>query len=108
MTPENFTAWLAAMKAAGKAQTDADCAVALDISRNSVVLLKRNGADRRTGLACAALLAGLEEFDGTAAEAQAGGSRAGDRRRHADGDAQGRRDPIRQHRPRQEARDAEV
>lgn len=62
MTPETFNAWLAAMKAAGRADTDADCAVALDVSRNTIVTLKRNGADRRTALACAALLAGLEAY----------------------------------------------
>jgi hypothetical protein len=91
VTPETFNAWLAAMKAAGRADTDADCAVALDVSRNTIVTLKRNGADRRTALACAALLAGLEAFEGndTASDTGTGGQRTGHRRRHAGGDAQG-------------------
>lgn len=91
MTPKTFNAWLAAMKAEGKAATDADCAVALDVSRNTIVTLKRNGADRRTALACAALLAGLEAYEGhdTPSDPGAGGKRAGHRRRHAGGDAQG-------------------
>ena len=44
-----------------------------------------------------------EARDEPAADARAGGGRAGDRRRHAGGDAQGRRHSVRQHRAREKA-----
>lgn len=56
MTAEQFTKWLAEMKSAGLARSDAKCAEALGISANSVVAMKKNGADLRTALACRALL----------------------------------------------------
>lgn len=56
MTPESFTAWLADMKSAGLARSDAECGRLLDISADTVVRMKRDGADRRTALACRALL----------------------------------------------------
>jgi len=56
MTPESFIVWLAAMKAAGLARSDAAAARLLGVSANSVVAFKRQGADRRTALACRALL----------------------------------------------------
>ena len=62
MTPETFTNWLAAMKSAGLARSDAECARLLGISANSVVAMKRNGADKRTALACRALLHRLEPY----------------------------------------------
>lgn len=62
MTPAAFTAWLAAMRAAGLARSDAECARQLGISANSVVKMKRNGADTRTALACRALLHRLEPY----------------------------------------------
>lgn len=62
MTPEQFTDWLAAMKAAGLARSDAKCAELLGISANSVVKMKRRGADRRTALACRALIHRLEPW----------------------------------------------
>ncbi len=55
MTPAAFNAWLAAMKTAGLARFDADCAKLLGVSNNSIVKMKRDGANRRTALACAAL-----------------------------------------------------
>lgn len=63
MTPEAFTNWLAAMKAAGLARSDAECARLLGIAANSVVLMKRKGADRRTALACRALLHRMEPWE---------------------------------------------
>jgi DNA-binding CsgD family transcriptional regulator len=63
VTPESFTAWLADMKSAGLARSDAECARLLGISANSVVTMKRNGADRRTALACRALLHRLEPYE---------------------------------------------
>ncbi len=62
MTPELFAEWLAAMKAAGLARSDAECARLLGISANSVVTMKRNGCDRRTALACRALLHRMEPY----------------------------------------------
>jgi hypothetical protein len=62
MTPETFTAWLAAMKAAGLARSDAAAARLLGMSANAIVIMKRRGADQRTALACRALLHRLEPF----------------------------------------------
>lgn len=59
MTPAEFNAWLADMKSAGLAKSDAACARLLGISANAVVTMKKRGADRRVALACAALLHGL-------------------------------------------------
>ena len=62
MTPVQFTAWLAEMKSAGLARSDAECAKLLGISANSVVTMKKQGADLRTALACRALLHRLEPY----------------------------------------------
>lgn len=62
MTPEAFTNWLAEMKSAGLARSDAVCARLLGVSANSVVTMKKNGADLRTALACRALLHRLEPY----------------------------------------------
>ncbi len=62
MNAEQFTRWLAEMKAAGLARSDAKCAEALGVSANAVVAMKRQGADLRTALACRALLHRLEPY----------------------------------------------
>lgn len=62
MTPAAFTIWLAAMKAAGLARSDAECGRLLDISADTVVRLKRDGTDRRTALACRALLHRMKPY----------------------------------------------
>lgn len=62
MTPAQFSNWLAEMKSAGLARSDAECARLLGISANSVVAMKERGADRRTALACRALLHRLEPY----------------------------------------------
>ena len=62
MTPEAFCAWLASMKEAGLARSDAAAGRLLGISANSVVEMKRRGTDRRTALACRALLHRLEPW----------------------------------------------
>lgn len=62
MTANAFTEWLAAMKDAGLGRSDAECARLLGISANSVVKMKRNGADVRTALACRALFHRLEPW----------------------------------------------
>lgn len=61
MTPTEFVQWVAAMREAGRASSDGECAALLGVTRASVMNYKRHGADRRTALACAALLAGLGE-----------------------------------------------
>lgn len=60
MTPAAFCAWLVDMRSAGLARSDAECARLLGVSANAVVGMKRRGADRRTALACRALLHRLE------------------------------------------------
>jgi DNA-binding CsgD family transcriptional regulator len=62
MTPTSFTNWLADMKSAGLARSDAAAARLLGVSANTVVSLKREGADTRTALACRALLHRLEPY----------------------------------------------
>lgn len=62
MTGAEFTNWLAEMKSAGLAKSDADCGRRLGISANSVVAMKERGTDRRTALACRALLHRLEPY----------------------------------------------
>jgi len=62
MTPAEFTKWLTEMKSAGLARSDAKCAELLGISANSVVTMKKQGADLRTALACRALLHRLEPY----------------------------------------------
>lgn len=62
MTAEAFTNWLTEMKSAGLARSDAKCAELLGISANSVVAMKKNGADLRTALACRALLHRMEPY----------------------------------------------
>lgn len=63
MSCKQFHQWLADMKAAGLARSDAACARLLGVHVNSIVLMKRNGADRRTALACRALLHRLEPYE---------------------------------------------
>lgn len=63
MTAASFTAWLAAMKAAGLARSDAACGRLLGISADTVVRMKREGADLRTALACRAILHRMEPYE---------------------------------------------
>lgn len=62
MTPAAFIAWLADMKSSGLARSDAECARLLGMHVNSIVNMKSIGADRRTALACRALLHRLEPY----------------------------------------------
>lgn len=62
MTPEDFTHWLAAMKAAGLGRTIGGCAKHLDVSPDTMTRLRQCGTDRRTALACAAILQGVEPY----------------------------------------------
>lgn len=63
MTAAQFTHWLAEMKSAGLARSDAECARLLGVSANSVVAMKKNGADLRTALACRALLHRMSPYE---------------------------------------------
>lgn len=62
MTPTAFINWLAAMKTAGLARSDAECGRLLGKSDDTIVRFKRLGADRTTALACSALLANLPPY----------------------------------------------
>lgn len=62
MTSETFIAWLAEMKSAGLARSDAECARLLGVHPNGLAYMKKNGADKRTALACRALLHRLEPY----------------------------------------------
>lgn len=62
MTPATFTQWLADMKLAGLARSDADCGRQLGITSRQVLNMKRKGATLQTALACAALLDGLPPY----------------------------------------------
>lgn len=64
MTPAAFAAWLAEMKAAGLARTKGEAADLLGVSLNTMTNLVTKGADRRTALACAALLSGAPPYGG--------------------------------------------
>lgn len=63
MTPETFRAWLADMKSAGLARSDAECGRLLGLSANSVLAMKERGADLRTALACRALIHRLAPYN---------------------------------------------
>lgn len=69
MTPEDFRLWLETMQEKGLATSDAHCARLLGVSANSVVTMKKQGADLRTAYACNAILNGLPAF-GAAAPAE--------------------------------------
>lgn len=56
MTSESFTTWLAKMKSAGLARSDAECGRLLGVTVNTVLAYKAKGASRVVGLACWALL----------------------------------------------------
>lgn len=62
MTAESFARWLADMKQADLARSDAAAARLLGVSANSVVQMKQRGADTRTALACRALLHRMEPY----------------------------------------------
>lgn len=62
MTPDDFKQWLLEMRTAGLARSDAECARMLGVSPNAVVAMKKNGTDRRTDLACRALLHRMKPY----------------------------------------------
>ena len=62
MTADAFARWLAAMRAAGLARSDAACARLLGVTKETVRVWKLRGAGTATALACAALLHRLEPY----------------------------------------------
>lgn len=62
MTAEQFSAWLAEMKSAGLAKSDADCARLLGRTDDTIIKYKRNGTDRTVALACRALIHRMEPW----------------------------------------------
>lgn len=62
MSAVAFSQWLAAMKAAGLAKSDASAGRLLGVSANTVLEMKHRGADLRTALACRALLERFEPW----------------------------------------------
>jgi len=63
MTPESFNKWLAEMRATYVSiRSDKAAGELLGISANSIVKMKQRGCDRRTALACRALLHHLEPY----------------------------------------------
>lgn len=69
MDAEHFIAWLAEMKAAKLARTDAAAARLLKVSTNTILSLKAKGTDERTALACRALLHRMRPYRPERAEA---------------------------------------
>ena len=63
MTPFAFRTWLSAMKAEGLASSDAAAARLLQVTPNTVVAMKKYGADFRTAMACRALFHRLEPWE---------------------------------------------
>lgn len=62
MTPDAFFRWLADMKLAGLAKSDAECGRLLGKSPDTIVRMKHYGADRTVAIACRALLHRLEPY----------------------------------------------
>ncbi|MFD2248923.1 hypothetical protein FHS82_001038 [Pseudochelatococcus lubricantis] len=62
MTPADVSAWVADMKAKRIAAIDAECARLLGMHPNSIAAMKQRGADRRTALACRALVHLMEPY----------------------------------------------
>ena len=64
MTGEQFVKWLAEMKTLGLANTDKAAAELLGVTTTTMLNLKAKGTNRRTALACAALVKEIPPFEG--------------------------------------------
>jgi hypothetical protein len=68
ISPEDFSRWLADLKAAGIAATAREAAPLLAVSENTMSTMRRKGvsgdATHRTALAMSAVLAGLKPYGG--------------------------------------------
>ncbi|MAZ17906.1 MAG: hypothetical protein CL535_16450 [Ahrensia sp.] len=62
MTPTAFLEWLAAMRAAGLARSDKDCAELLGVTPTGLLRMKKKGTTRQTALACRALYHNMEPW----------------------------------------------
>lgn len=62
MSPASFARWLDDIKGAGIASSDAAAGRALGITPRAILDLKAKGADKRTALACAAILARVPPY----------------------------------------------
>ena len=62
MTGPEFTAWLAEMRGAGLARSDAEASRLLGKSKDRIVVYKRDGADQTIALACRALLHRMQPY----------------------------------------------
>jgi hypothetical protein len=62
MSPADFIRWLADMKSAGLARSDAECARLLGISTAGLLKRKKQGAGKEAALACRALLHRMEPY----------------------------------------------
>lgn len=62
MTPQSFRQWLADMKSAGLARSDAECGRLLGKTADTILSYKNRGTDRATALACRALLHRMEPY----------------------------------------------
>lgn len=60
--PCAFGRWLDQMRKPPFYASDAECARLLGVSANGILLMKKNGTDRRTALACRALLHRMEPY----------------------------------------------
>lgn len=61
MTPEEFKAWVKQMKDWGIAQSRNECGRLLGVVPNTMIRFCKNGCDKRTALACKALLHRLDQ-----------------------------------------------
>lgn len=62
MKPADVQAWLDIVRAKGLATTDLGAGELIGKSPDTVIRMKQKGADRAIGLACAAVLNGIEPF----------------------------------------------
>lgn len=62
MGAKRFNGWLEEMRSAGLAASDVECARLLGVTANTLVTMKKRGADRRTALACRALLHRMQPY----------------------------------------------
>ena len=62
MSPESVNVWIDTVKAKKLATTDYEVARLLGRSHDTLAAMRKRGADRTTGLACAAVLKKLQPF----------------------------------------------
>lgn len=63
MTGEQFQQWIEEMKAAKIVRFQSEIADKLGVSENTISEMKLRGCDKRTALACRALLHRLEPYE---------------------------------------------